>query len=190
MLKIIGKNRADKGNSALQIYSKIIMPLLNIPSSHDLGTYFGAFNRGVAQTANKLNNSLSGTQAVPITPSSSFASDKKVFDILSKLHQFFQDIGNTYYGKQFMISVPTMQYWTDAEIFTFDPAQGVNCNTTVIIGFTDNNTPIYISEGTGKTYYEFEPTTFAWEEYFNFIDDMLVVGSPDMDNLTADNGTI
>jgi len=188
--KNIGKTRSDKGNVALQIYSKVIMPLFNIPASHDLNEYFGAFNRGVSQTSNKLNNSLSGTQAVPITPSSSFASDKKVYDILSKLHQFFQDIGQTYYGKQFMISVNEMQYWRDSEAFMFNPALGISCTNSIVIGYTDDNLPIYMSEGTGKIYYEYEPADFAWEEYFNFVDDMLVVGSPDMDTLTAENGTI
>lgn len=188
--KTIGKNRADKGNSALQIYSKIIMPLFNIPSSHDLGAYFGAFNRGVSQTSNKANNSLSGSQAVPITPSSSFMSDKKVYDTLSKLHQFIQDIGNTYYGKQFMIPIPTMEYWEDKQDFSFNPAQGVNCQSSIIIGFTESDQPIYITQGSSKIYYSFEPTEFAWEEYFNSVDDMLVVGSSDMDTLTSDNGTI
>lgn len=188
--KTIGKNRADKGNTALQIYSKVIMPLFNIPASHDLGAYFGAFNRGVSQTNNKINSSLSGSQAVPITPSSSFMSDKKVYDILSKLHQFIQDIGNTYYGKQFMVAVSEMEYWQDGQSFTFDPAQGINCQNSIILGFTENDQPIYMAQGTNKIYYSFEPTEFAWEEYFNFVDDMLVVGSPDMDTLTGDNGTI
>ncbi len=188
--KTIGKNRADRGNGALQIYSKVIMPLFNIPADHNLGAYFGSLNRGVAETSNKLNNSLSGSQAVPITPGSSFASDDRVYDILSKLHKFFQDIGTTYYGKQFMVSINTMQYFTDNNPFMFDPVAGINCNNSIVIGFTDNDQPIYMANGTNKIYYEFEPTDFAWEEYYNFIDDMLVVGSPDMDNLTADNGTI
>jgi hypothetical protein len=188
--KTIGKNRGDRGNSALQIYSKVIMPLFNIPAAHDINTYFGSLNRGVAETNNKINNSLSGSQAVPIAPGSSFASDKTAYDILSKLHKFFQDIGNTYYGKQFMVSINTMQYFKDTNTFMFDPTVGINCDNSIVIGFTDNNNPIYLSDGTSKIYYEFEPADFAWEEYFNFVDDMLVVGSPDMDNLTADNGTI
>lgn len=188
--KNIGRTRADKGNGALQLYSKVIMPLFNIPANHNIGTYFGAFNRGVSETSNKINNSLSGSQAVPLSQSSSFARDNKTYDILSKLHQFFQEIGNTYYGKQFMVSTDTMQYWRDSEAFMFDPAQGINCSNSIVIGFNDNDTPIYMGDGSGKIYYEFEPTETAWEEYFNFVDDMLVVGSPDMDNLTADNGMI
>jgi hypothetical protein len=96
---------------------------------------------------------------------------KTLYHDLSKIHQFFQNIANEYYGKQFMITIPEIAWYRDYEY-------SVNNNNQLIsLGTDDSGNIIYAIEGTGKVYTNYQVSTDgAWEEPGNFIDDTMIVG--------------
>lgn len=96
---------------------------------------------------------------------------KTLYHDLTKIHQFFQNIANEYYGKQYMIRVPEVAWYRDYE-YSVD-----NNNRLIDLGTDDSGDPIYAIEGTGKVYTNYQISTDgAWEEPGNFIDDTMVVG--------------
>jgi hypothetical protein len=160
-------------SGCLDLWDKIIYPILGN----------GAFKlmvNGISENYNKYNNSRHGHGSIPMGREANYNANPVVLDVLTKLQNFLGDIGNTYYGKQFMVSVPTPAYWTDAREFS----------PQIQVGVDSNNDPLYLLDGTLETYYSYEPTDFAWEEPGNIIDDHLYVGSASMDSLTQDNGSI
>lgn len=96
---------------------------------------------------------------------------KTLYHDLTKIHSFFQNIANEYYGKQFMITVPELAWYRDYEY-------SVNSlNQLIALGIDDEGNTIYAIEGTGKIYTNYQVSTDgAWEEPGNFIDDTMVVG--------------
>lgn len=95
---------------------------------------------------------------------------------LQLLHKFISEIGK-YYGKKYMVSAYNLQAYKDE---TF-----VNLELPTKIGSA------YVFSGNGALKYNYTPTNDgAWEEYGNFIDDSIVVGSPEWYNLTDDVGKI
>jgi len=163
----------DTNGTGLDIWTKVLGKLLN-------RFQIKSFMNGMREVFNKFNNSQSGTQTIPNSPTSSILTDPVVFDILTKLHKYFQKIGQECYGKKYMISVPSPQYWRDRQPFEIQ----------IQIGVTQDNQPIYLSEGGQKYYFSFEPTDSAWEEPYNRIDDSLTVGSAEMDLFTKEDGSI
>jgi hypothetical protein len=161
------------GNSALQSWSKVLLPLLGPGALRTMA-------QGIAQTSNKINNSQSGSSSVPINPRTSFMTDNPIFSIVVKLQEYLKKIGDEYYGRKFMVSIPSPDFWRDSRIFS-PPIQ---------IGNNFDGSPIFLTEGTNKTYYAYEPADFAWEEAGNMVDDMLVVGNAAMDLFTKEDGTI
>lgn len=163
----------DIGNGALQTWSKILLPILG---SGALRTMV----QGISQASNKLNNSQSGSSSVPINPRTSFVSDNPMFNVVVKLQEYLKKIGDEHYGRKFMVSIPTPDFWRDSTLFT----------PQIQIGTNFDGSPVYLTEGTNKTYYAFEPADFAWEEAGNIIDDSLVVGNAAMDIFTREDGGI
>jgi hypothetical protein len=123
-------------------------------------------------------------------------------DDLVTLHSFFKRVADEYYGKQFMVRIPSILSYRDRDIMinmdprpTPTPAPN-SANTSpptnasyVNVGSADN--PRYLTEGTGKIYsnYNISPDG-AWEEYGNSIDDCLMVGGYAASIFTDDNGRI
>jgi len=159
----------DGGEDKLDIFSKVIKPIIGtIP--------FNVMVQGINSNYNKYNNSRGGNSSIPTGANAGFNSYSVLNDLLKKLQQFFGDIGHEYYGKKFMVNVPTPEYWTDSR--PFEPAIPIGIDGKVLL------------DGTQQTYFSFEPTDFAWEEPGNVIDDSLMVGSIAMDVFTDDNGGI
>ena len=94
---------------------------------------------------------------------------------LQILHKFIAEIGK-YYGKKYMVTAPQLASYRDDEADLILPTVGGNA---------------YVFQGDGKLYYNYEPTNDgAWEEYGNFIDDTIVVGSTNWYALSDDAGKI
>ena len=127
-----------------------------------------------------------GNNNVAMAPRSSVMTDPKLYDVLTKLHQFFKNVGDEYYGKKFMINVPSPQIWTDVQ----QHRDALGNNVEIQIGEDDFSNPIYLLAGSKQTYYSFEPADFAWEEPGNYIDDSLKVGNSNMDPFIKDDGSI
>ena len=164
---------SDGGVLLLDIWTSVVVPIV--------GT--GAFNamvQGIAQNFNASNNSRSGDSAIPTGANAGYNSNPILFNILNKLQKFFGDLGNEYYGKQFMVSVPLPNFWIDSR--PFDPP--------IPIGYNEYGQPKFLMDGSQKAYFSYEPADSAWEEPGNIIDDSLFVGSSSMDLFTQDNGTI
>lgn len=191
-------NSVDKPNFPVDIWKHVLGPII-LPfkvasgaASYD--SFSSPFLKGLVSGLTRDFNvaattgiqSKDGNNSVALAAQSSVMTDPMLYDILVKLHGFFKNIGDTYYGKQYMINVPSPQVWTDVQYFK--DAQGNNLQ--IPIGVDANNNPIYLLSGSKKTYYSFEPTDFAWEEPGNYIDDCLMVGNTVLDPLTKDDGSI
>lgn len=160
----------------LDIYDKVIFPILG-PLSLTL-------SQGITNNYDKYTNSQTPTQNVPNSPKSYALKNPAVYDLISKLQQFFKQIGDEYYGKQFMVSIPTPQYWVDTSTGL------LGYDAQLQIGVNNDGTPIMLTSGSLKVYYQYEPTDTAWEEPYNIIDDTLVIGSPNADPILNDDGSI
>lgn len=113
------------------------------------------------------------------------AFQKTLYNHLQAIHKFFANIATEYYGKQYMVKVPMPQWYRDSRLFTNDGA------TTQIKDSDGNNTGIFIQQGTGKIYTDFEISSDgAWEEPGNYIDDALIVGSVTVNAMCDDQGKI
>ena len=96
---------------------------------------------------------------------------------LNTLVGFIQEIGSTYYGKQYLVRVPEMVAYRDSQYSNFQIAVG--------------SQTISVFKGNGKISYSYEPTSEgAWEEPGNIIDDTILVGSPKYYMLSEDDGRI
>lgn len=96
---------------------------------------------------------------------------------LNTLVGFIADIGNTYYGKQYLVRVPELVAYRDYQYSNFQIPVG--------------SQTISVFKGTGKIQYNYEPINEgAWEEPGNVIDDSILVGSPKYYMLCEDDGRI
>lgn len=163
----------DGPSGSLDIWDNIIFPIVG-RSGYIMMT------QGISQNYNKYNSSRPGSNSVATGQDSNYTDNPVLRDILQKLQKFFGDIGNEYYGKKFMVSVPDPEYWVDSAAFS--PA--------IQIGTNDDSSPRYLTYGTNKYYFSYEPTDGGWEEAGNVLDDSLVVGSSSLDVFTQDNGLI
>lgn len=109
------------------------------------------------------------------TDGSQYIQEKALQD-LKIIHSFISQIGQ-YYGKTYMVKAPFVRSYSDTDI------SPIRINAGIGIG--------YVFSGSGKLYYNYEPTNDgAWEEYGNIIDDTIVVGGVDWYALTDDVGKI
>jgi len=110
---------------------------------------------------------------------------KTLYNDLSNIHQFFKNIADEYYAKQYMVRIPELAWYRD-----FDYAVDNN-NRLISIGTDKLNRPVYAIEGTGKIYsnYQLSPDG-AWEEPGNYIDDTMVVGGARATFFADDTGKI
>lgn len=175
---VIGPVIFTQEASAITPYSSFSDPLIK-------GLVSGLsrnFNINATNGSAKQN----GNESVSLTPNGSVLNDERIYSILNNLQTFFKKIGDEFYGKKYMVNVPSPQVWRDDA-----PFRDVNGNELLIrIGTTNTNTPIFLRSGSQKIYYSFEPADFAWEEPGNWIDDSLRVGDAVLDPLLKDDGSI
>ena len=113
-----------------------------------------------------------------------FAPETKIlYNDLKNIHRFFQDIGNQYYGKQFMIKIPDMGWYKDYQTATN------NDGSFIVLGQDENGNDIYAIEGSGKVYTNYEISTDgAWEEPGNWIDDTMIIGGFNWSHFADESG--
>jgi len=96
---------------------------------------------------------------------------------LTTLVNFISDIGNTYYGKQYLVRIPELATYRDYQYSNFQIPVG--------------SQTISVFKGSGKIQYNYEPTNEgAWEEPGNIVDDTILVGTPKYYMLCEDDGRI
>tara|TARA_B100001094_G_scaffold118511_1_gene114261 strand:+ start:3896 stop:10558 length:6663 start_codon:yes stop_codon:yes gene_type:complete len=101
---------------------------------------------------------------------------KKDFDLLS---DFIKSVGQTYYGKKYMVMAPFLQSRTETSAYKF--------NLRTDLG------DIKVFKGGGEIRYNYEPCANdngAWEEYGNQIDDVITCGDNNWSTLSNDKGQI
>jgi hypothetical protein len=99
------------------------------------------------------------------------------FKDVTALAEFISSIGNKYYGKQYLVKIPEITSYQDDQFFD--------------IQYPHSSDAVKVFKGSGKIFYNYEPTNDgAWEEYGNIIDDSILIGSADWHILSDDNGKI
>jgi hypothetical protein len=115
---------------------------------------------------------------------------KDLYYVLEGVFKFFNNIATEYYGKQYMIKVPTPLYYYDMSINNASAALA-GALTPIGAEGAGVSTAIYIGRGTGKLYTEWKVSEDgAWEEPGNWIDDRLIVGSTLVNSMSDDQGKI
>lgn len=105
---------------------------------------------------------------------------ERVNDMLQKVHAYVKNIGDTYYGKQFMVKVPGLSVSRDRPLTS---------STDFVAAYNDLVFNVDSYKGAGRLYSNYKPATDgAWEEPGNVIDDTIVVGSVTGDFFTTDDG--
>jgi len=97
----------------------------------------------------------------------------KDFKILTS---FIADIGNTFYGKKYLVRLPEVRSYRDSQ------------NPDIKIPAAGSQIAVY--QGSGKIFFNYEIANGAWEEPGNFIDGEIVVGSPNYYKLIDENNLI
>lgn len=118
-------------------------------------------------------------QPVEIAPAKNDGSsyiDQKAIQDLQILHQFINQLGS-YYGKQYMVSLPNLQSYKDQQ---YDA-----------IALSTYAGDCYVFRGGGDMYYNYQPVSDgAWEEPGNIIDDSISVGGSNYYALAEPDGRI
>ena len=97
---------------------------------------------------------------------------------LKSLCDFIANIGNAHYGKTYMVRVPEVSSYKDTQYSNVKQLE-----------YGSDKFSVYT--GSGKTFYNYEPTNDgAWEEFGNFIDDNILIGSPSYYALSDDSGKV
>lgn len=161
----------------------------NIFSTDIADLLYASFRNNYPKFANKnkflaglsiINwNSISKSSAVQANDPRPYAINienaqpyiKFLYNDLQKVHAFFQKIAQEYYGKQYMVRTPRMQWYRDGDLK---------------VSFGNFAYP-----GSGKIFTDWEISPDgAWEEPGNVIDDTMVVGSTQADLFCGDDGKI
>ena len=151
------------------LYNKILFPLVgNSPL---------VFNTG-AVNANKIGQKVSGLDTVPVSATSSTLTDPRLVNVLNKIHLYLADIGNQYYGKEFMVGITRPDYYIDYN-YHFGA-----------VGLLPEGSPYSSLNGTKEVVTSYSPVESGWEEAGTTIDDSLMVGTPAMNIFQNDDGTI
>lgn len=96
-----------------------------------------------------------------------------------RITNFVKDIGNKYYGRSYLVKVP--------EVLSYRDYQYADLQLPVM---AETSTLMFVYQGSGKIYFNYEIADYAWEEPGNYIDDRIIVGSPDYYKLCNENGQI
>jgi hypothetical protein len=147
------------------------------------------FIRGIGSILNKANargNKVrNGQPAGLVNMNDLLGYERKLYNDLKAIHNFFSGIANEHYGKTFMVRIPQPRWYEDSSI--------ISSSISAISAGIDNgvSNTIYIKEGSGKIYTDWEISPDgAWEEPGNWIDDKIIVGSLIGSQMTDDQGKI
>jgi len=96
---------------------------------------------------------------------------------LKIIQEFIKNIGDTYYGQQYLVKIPEITIYSDQQYASLSIPSRYNS--------------ISVYGGSKKLFYSYElAKDGAWEEPGNFIDDCMVVGDNFSRVFTSDNGLI
>lgn len=122
---------------------------------------------------------VGGNEADSPNSSASMMNDR-VSKMLQDVHGYVKNIGDTYYGKQFMVKVPGLSISRDKPLTS---------NKEFDIQYETLQEPINEYKGQGRLYSNYKPATDgAWEEIGNIIDDTIIIGSITGDFFINDDG--
>lgn len=96
-----------------------------------------------------------------------------------RITAFVKKIADTYYGKQYLVKLPTVLSYRDY--------QYADLQLPVL---ADTELTMSVYQGSNKIFFNYEITDSAWEELGNYIDDSIIVGSPDYYKLCKEDGRI
>lgn len=96
-----------------------------------------------------------------------------------RITDFVKDIANKYYGRAYLVKIP--------EVLSYRDYQYADLQIPVL---ADTSLMMAVYQGSGKIYFNYEIADYAWEELGNYIDDNIIVGSPDYYKLCNDKGQI
>lgn len=157
------------------LYNMVLRPLFASPTNPN--GIPNVFNTGPVGY-NKITNKTTGMDSVPVSSSSNALNDPILTNKLNRIHLFLQQLGNEYYGKQFMVAIPRPMYYID-----------YNQHFSAVGRLPDGT--LYSSlNGTKEIKTAFSPTDNAWEEAGSTIDDSIMVGTVGANMFTNDDGTI
>jgi len=123
---------------------------------------------------------LVGEDVAASPNSSASMMNDRVSDMLQKVHSYVKNIGDTYYGKQFMVKVPGLTISRDKPQTSIKDFDIVHSGSTI---------EVEQYNGQGALYPNYKPAKDgAWEEVGNVIDDTIIIGSITGDFFTTDDG--
>ena len=96
-----------------------------------------------------------------------------------RITEFVKNIANKYYGRSYLVKVP--------EVLSYRDYQYADLQIPVL---ADTSVMMAIYQGSGKIYFNYEIADYAWEELGNYIDDSIIIGSPDYYKLCNERGQI
>ena len=96
---------------------------------------------------------------------------------LNIIVEFIAEIGRKYYGRQYMVKLPSVMSYRDQQYAG-----------TSIPGY--NGGRVFVYSGSGKMFYSYDPADGAWEEPGNYIDNSIIVGGPHWRTLSDEKGLI
>ena len=96
-----------------------------------------------------------------------------------RITSFVKNIGDQYYGKQYLVAMP--------EVLCYRDQQYADIQLPVM---ADTSFMMAVYQGSGKLYFNYNICEYAWEEFGNYIDDSIIVGSPDYYKLCNKQGQI
>lgn len=167
-----------------QSIGKLTMPIGN-PSS----TLKNTSGLGAASTVSQANIGVNSSPS-PVGPAKTTAIDALNMNFnwvltpdfmkdWDRITAFVRRIAEIYYGKQYLIKMPTVLSYRDY--------QYADLQLPVM---ADTKTTMSIFQGSSKIFFNYEITDGAWEEFGNYIDDSIIIGSPDYYKLCQEDGKI
>jgi hypothetical protein len=136
---------------------------------------FGSIFKVDSSWFNLKTGSQPSSADAPVNTKAGLAA--KIVGDLEVLHEFFRDIYQKYYGKQFMVRMPNVLTYKDLDYSIIE-----NQFVTLSGGYL-------LATGDEKLYSNYNISTEgAWEEYGNTIDDTIMIGSNESFVLKEDDG--
>lgn len=89
---------------------------------------------------------------------------------------FIKKLADEYYGQQYAVALPSVMVYRDKQYADIQIPIGADT--------------VGVYEGSGKLYYSYDIVDSAWEEFGNYIDDNIIVGSPNYYTFTDEQGKI
>lgn len=96
-----------------------------------------------------------------------------------RITAFVKKIADTYYGKEYLVKLPTVLAYRDYQYADLQ---------LPVLADTESLMSVY--QGSNKIFFNYEIVDSAWEELGNYIDDSIIVGSPDYYKLCKADGKI